>query len=52
MKYGPPSPQKFGVSLIRLGSLAVRIYGERGASTEQRDAEVSAIALLTFATSA
>ena len=25
-----PSPQKFGVSLIRLDSFIVRIYGERG----------------------
>ena len=41
--------QKFGVSLIRLGSLTVRIYGERGASMEQRNFEVSAIALPSFA---
>ena len=40
-----PSPQKFGVSLIKLGSVFVRIYGERGAITEQRDSEVSAIGL-------
>ena len=35
-----PSPQKFGVSLIKLNSVFVRIYGERGASMEQRDSEV------------
>ena len=34
-----PSPQKFGVSLIRLVSLTVRIYGERGVSVEQRDSK-------------
>ena len=38
-----PSPQKFGVSLIKFGSFTVRIYGERGASLEQRDSEASAI---------
>ena len=38
-----PSPQKFGVSLIRLDSGNVRIYGERGAIMEQRDSKVSAV---------
>ena len=38
-----PSPQKFGESLISLGSITVRIYGERGARVEQRNSEVSAI---------
>ena len=41
-----PSPQKFRVSLMKLDSVIVRIYGERGASMEQRDSEVSAIGLL------
>ena len=26
----PPTPQKFGLSFVRLDSLIVRIYGERG----------------------
>ena len=43
--YGPPSPQKFGVSLIRLDSVIVRIYRERGASMEKRDSKVSALGL-------
>ena len=40
-----PSPQKFGVSLIKLDSVFVRIYGERGALMEKRDSEVSAIGM-------
>ena len=43
-----PSPQKFGVSLIRLDSVTVRIDGERGAIMEQRDYKVSAIVLPAF----
>ena len=31
--------------MVRLGSLTVRIYGERGASMEKRDSEVIAIGL-------
>ena len=45
-----PSPQKFGVSLVRLGSLTVRIYGERGASIEQRESKVSTIGLAALTT--
>ena len=42
-----PSPQKFGVSLIRLGSLTVRIYGERGARLEQTSLTISRKAAAT-----
>ena len=45
-----PSPQKFGVSLIRLDTGNVRIYGERGAIMEQRDSKVSAVGLAVLTT--
>ena len=45
-----PSPQKFGVSLIKFDSGIVRIYGERGAIMEKRDSEVSATAMAALAT--
>ena len=35
--------------MIRLASVIVRIYGERGARMEQRDPEVSAIGLPALA---
>ena len=45
-----PSPQKFGVSLTRLDSLIVRIYGERGASLGQWQFKVNAIGLASLTT--
>ena len=44
-----PSPQKFGVSLIGLDGVNVRIYGERGASMEQHGFKVSAVWLAALA---